>query len=482
MSPSNANRSRGRRRGRGRGRRRNRRGGQHPNARFNDGTFPRRALEGDARGGMVDEAVNDLRGMLNDPRNHENPIEREARAGDRWEGELAHDRRRSGGGRGPAASGSHEAGGYDRRYGAPARRGRGSRGRGSWFDADAQRRAGGPSRSGDARNRGNWFDSDPPRAVVDSDVSSPDGDVALDYVKNLLGEASSENRSSAGSRGSPAPPKPAQPIKEPEVLRWATNGAMLQFLLDVQGLQRFLAANTAGSDQADCYEFKDYGGKLRAMAHRLAESVGATSRTVRIPRHHLLVFPAQVVVEPERTESELLNLLKEFFPMKYHPPAKAGRRLWKLTAPGLAGVQFQVGDGANDDVNASSSSSESDDEAWGDAAGLGGRKQDVEGLVDYAEQKRVAMDAVWGDEEVDDELMMGDWDSERGKKAMARFAGATHTIAKAGQGKPIDSSNVGFALLQKMGWNAGEGLGAGAAGRKEPVENVHYRGRGGLGQ
>ncbi|CAB3989148.1 G patch domain-containing 11 [Paramuricea clavata] len=46
----------------------------------------------------------------------------------------------------------------------------------------------------------------------------------------------------------------------------------------------------------------------------------------------------------------------------------------------------------------------------------------------------------------------------------------------------IDSSNKGFALLQKMGYKEGKGLGKLGEGRKEPIPLSIKEGRGGLGQ
>lgn len=46
----------------------------------------------------------------------------------------------------------------------------------------------------------------------------------------------------------------------------------------------------------------------------------------------------------------------------------------------------------------------------------------------------------------------------------------------------IDSTNKGFALLQKMGYKQGMGLGKSEEGRKEPIPLSIKAGRGGLGQ
>ncbi|XP_028398754.1 G patch domain-containing protein 11-like [Dendronephthya gigantea] len=46
----------------------------------------------------------------------------------------------------------------------------------------------------------------------------------------------------------------------------------------------------------------------------------------------------------------------------------------------------------------------------------------------------------------------------------------------------IDSSNKGFALLAKMGYKEGKGLGKQGEGRKEPIPLSIKEGRGGLGQ
>ena len=46
----------------------------------------------------------------------------------------------------------------------------------------------------------------------------------------------------------------------------------------------------------------------------------------------------------------------------------------------------------------------------------------------------------------------------------------------------LDSSNKGFALLEKMGYKPGMGLGKAGCGREEPVEVVVKEGRSGLGR
>ena len=46
----------------------------------------------------------------------------------------------------------------------------------------------------------------------------------------------------------------------------------------------------------------------------------------------------------------------------------------------------------------------------------------------------------------------------------------------------LDSSNKGFALLEKMGYKPGTGLGKAGCGREEPVEVVVKEGRAGLGR
>ena len=46
----------------------------------------------------------------------------------------------------------------------------------------------------------------------------------------------------------------------------------------------------------------------------------------------------------------------------------------------------------------------------------------------------------------------------------------------------LDSSNKGFAMLEKMGYKAGQGLGPAGTGRENPVEVVVKEGRSGLGR
>ncbi|EPS67546.1 hypothetical protein M569_07231, partial [Genlisea aurea] len=46
---------------------------------------------------------------------------------------------------------------------------------------------------------------------------------------------------------------------------------------------------------------------------------------------------------------------------------------------------------------------------------------------------------------------------------------------------PIDSSNIGFKLLQKHGWREGTGLGVSEQGRLEPVEAFIKKNKRGLG-
>ena len=48
--------------------------------------------------------------------------------------------------------------------------------------------------------------------------------------------------------------------------------------------------------------------------------------------------------------------------------------------------------------------------------------------------------------------------------------------------KSIDSSNKGFAMLTKMGYKAGEGLGKSNSGRIEPIPIEVKNDRGGLGK
>lgn len=134
------------------------------------------------------------------------------------------------------------------------------------------------------------------------------------------------------------------------------------------------------------------------------------------------------------------------------------------------------------DWSGSESSSGGDSETKTKADGLTGREAEITELIKYQEDKRVAMDAIWGDEECEDEDMMAlAWNTKEGRKAVAKFAATKRTIAKGGKGEPIDATNKGFTLLQKMGWKEGEGLGKDGGGRKEPIQNVKLRGRGGLG-
>ena len=51
-----------------------------------------------------------------------------------------------------------------------------------------------------------------------------------------------------------------------------------------------------------------------------------------------------------------------------------------------------------------------------------------------------------------------------------------------GDGRPLDSSNVGFKLLKKAGWSEGQGLGKLGSDIKSPVRALANSGRRGLGR
>ncbi|KAI8468044.1 MAG: G-patch domain-containing protein [Monoraphidium minutum] len=66
----------------------------------------------------------------------------------------------------------------------------------------------------------------------------------------------------------------------------------------------------------------------------------------------------------------------------------------------------------------------------------------------------------------------------RGRRAAPRPAAAARAEALAA---PLPAENKGFALLSKMGYRPGQGLGRGQQGRAEPVPLVLKSGRAGLG-
>jgi len=56
-----------------------------------------------------------------------------------------------------------------------------------------------------------------------------------------------------------------------------------------------------------------------------------------------------------------------------------------------------------------------------------------------------------------------------------------HAAPQAGDGQPLAADNRGHALLSRMGWSEGAGLGAAGGGRKEPVAAASAVSRAGLG-
>ena len=67
------------------------------------------------------------------------------------------------------------------------------------------------------------------------------------------------------------------------------------------------------------------------------------------------------------------------------------------------------------------------------------------------------------------------------KKKFAEGPKAPSPPPEPGLAPAKDQSNVGNALLTKMGWAAGTGLGAGSEGRLDPVEVKKLQERAGLG-